>query len=396
MSVGRASLIALVLVVVALSTRRETYPGPNLYGVQAQAWLDGHLDVAGPLEDLSLREGRWYVPFPPLPSLIVLPAVALVGHQQTPYRTMAFVLALLAAWVASRILARLDCPRSSWPWLLGALLLGTAFWHCTIASESVWFFAHVVATLMALLALHEAVGPARGALLGLWVGLAFLSRQMFVYLVPFLAVALWLKHTSQGRRQQLLQLGALLTVASLCIGLSLGLNAARFGDPFDSGYGSMPLIDHLGARVSKYGLFHLAYVPFNFIHMFLQGPHVMFGGPRLLVPQGMDGMGTSLTIASPFLAIALAARERRAWLVAAWASVSLALVHILLYYNNGWVQLNAQRFSLDFVPLLWVLFVLGTRRVRATVWRPLVAWSVGLNAFAMVGLPELARALGKL
>lgn len=185
-------------------------------------------------------------------------------------------------------------------------------------------------------------------------------------------------------------------MASLCIGLSLGLNAARFGDPFDSGYGSMPLIDHLGARVSKYGLFHLAYVPFNFIHMFLQGPHVMFGGPRLLVPQGMDGMGTSLTIASPFLAIALAARERRAWLVAAWASVSLALVHILLYYNNGWVQLNAQRFSLDFVPLLWVLFVLGTRRVRATVWRPLVAWSVGLNAFAMVGLPELARALGKL
>ena len=197
MSVGRASLVAIVLVfVVSLSTRRATYPGPNLYGVQAQAWLDGHLDVAGPLEDLSLREGRWYVPFPPLPSLIVLPAVALVGHQQTPYRTIAFVLALLAAWVASRILAKLECPRSSWPWLLGALLLGTAFWHCTIASESVWFFAHVVATLMALLAILEAVGPARGALLGWWVGLAFLSRQMFVYLVPFLAVALWLKHTS--------------------------------------------------------------------------------------------------------------------------------------------------------------------------------------------------------
>jgi hypothetical protein len=59
-------------------------------------------------------------------------------------------------------------------------------------------------------------------------------------------------------------------------------------------------------------------------------------------------------------------------------------------------QVNAQRFSLDFLPLLWVLVALGSRRVEPRLWKGLVAWAVGLNVLALSLLPVLARAMRKM
>ncbi|MFP2925460.1 glycosyltransferase family 39 protein [Pyxidicoccus sp. 3LG] len=393
---GTIVVVLLALLAIGQSFRRAPYAGPNLYGLQAEAWLQGRLEVPGPAEDLSLYGDRYYVAFPPFPSVVVLPVVALTGHARAPYHAVAVALSVLAAWVAWRILRRLDTPVGDRWWLVAALLGGTAFWSCVVQSEAVWFFAHVVATVCSLLALDEALGRARGPWAGLWVGLAFLSRQLCVYLIPFIALAVWLRHAEAGRRKQVLQAGAVLAVAGMCTLAYLVLNDVRFGSPFDTGYAGMPLIDFLGERVKRYGLFHPAYVPFNFFHMFLEGPHFVFGGPRQLAPLHMGEMGTSLTVASPFIFVALAARGQRPWQVAAWGTVLLTLVHMLHYYNNGWSQVNAQRFSLDFLPLLWVLVAMGTRRVEPKVWKPLVAWAVGLNVLALSLMPVLARALRKL
>jgi 4-amino-4-deoxy-L-arabinose transferase-like glycosyltransferase len=395
-ALGKLLLILLALLALGLSLRIPRYAGPNLYGLQAQAWLEGRLDVPGPAEDLSLYGDRYYVAFPPFPSMVVLPVVALTGPERAPYRALALGLAVLAAWVAWRLLGRLDIPVPDRRWLVAALLGGTAFWSCVVQSEAVWFLAHTVAVVCSLLALDEALGRARGAWAGLWAGLAFLSRQLCIYLVPFIALAVWLRHAEAGRRRQVLQAGAALAVAGVCTLAYLVLNAARFGSPFDTGYAGMPLSDFLAERVARYGLFHPAYVPFNFFHMFLEGPHFLFGGPRQLAPLHMDGMGTSLTLASPFVFVALAARGQRPWLVAAWSTVGLTLIHMLHYYNNGWVQLNAQRFSLDFLPLLWVLVALGSRRVEPRLWKALVAWAVGLNVLALPLMLVIARALRKL
>jgi 4-amino-4-deoxy-L-arabinose transferase-like glycosyltransferase len=394
--VRRALLVLLAVLALGLSLRRPHYAGPNLYGLQAQSWLEGRLDVPGPVEDVSRYGDRYYVAFPPFPSVVVLPVVALTGHERAPYRALALGLSVLAAWAAWRVLRRLEIPPQERPWLVAALLAGTAFWSCAVQSEGVWFLAHVVAVTCSLLALDEALGKGRGGLAGLWAGLAFLSRQLCVYLVPFIAVAVWLRHAEAGRRRQVLQAGLALGVAGACTLAYLWLNAARFGNPLDTGYAGMPLSDFLDARVARYGLFHPAYVPFNFFHMFLEGPHFVFGGPRQLAPQGMSDLGTSLTLASPFVFVALAARGERPFRLAAWGTVLLALVHMLHYYNNGYVQVNAQRFSLDFLPVLWVLVALGTRRLEPRHWKGLVAWSIGLNVLALSLMPVLVRALRRL
>lgn len=201
-----------------------------------------------------------------------------------------------------------------------------------------------------------------------------------------------------GRRRQWFQVAGVLFGFGLCALAYLAYNAARFQGPFDTGYAYIPLGDYLQARVEKYGLFHPAYLPFNFISMFLEGPHFVFSAPRQLQPVAVDGVGTSLTIASPFVFVALAARGSGTSVPvrAAWASVLLALAHMLLYYNNGYVQLNAHRFCLDFLPVLMVLIALGAKRIPEERWKPLVAWAVGLNLFVLAVFPHLSRALRRL
>lgn len=52
--------------------------------------------------------------------------------------------------------------------------------------------------------------------------------------------------------------------------------------------------------------------------------------------------------------------------------------------NNGWIQVNAQRFTLDFWPILILLVGLGTQRVAARVWKASILWGVGLNVLALI------------
>ena len=70
-----------------------------------------------------------------------------------------------------------------------------------------------------------------------------------------------------------------------------------------------------------------------------------------------DGLGASRRGPGPFVRAAFCARrDRLVW--AAWAVVALTAFVTLFYYNNGWVQFNAQRFTLDFWPVLLIPLIL--------------------------------------
>ena len=60
----------------------------NHFSLQAEAWLHGRLDLGGPppryagMNDFSHFDGKWFVPFPPFPALLVLPAVFASGSAE--------------------------------------------------------------------------------------------------------------------------------------------------------------------------------------------------------------------------------------------------------------------------------------------------------------------------
>jgi hypothetical protein len=216
-------------------------------------------------------------------------------------------------------------------------------------------------------------------LAGVCIGLSFLTRQLTIFMAIFVVAVLWQHPRLAQPRSRWIQLGLLACAIALCVALYLGYNALRFGNPLQTGYTLMPLSGFLKERFDYHGLFDLRYLPFNLYYLLLAGFQIEFAPPAFLRPIGLSPFGTAITIASPFIFSALLARGNKALLIAAWASIALILVPQLFYYNNGWMQFNAQRFTLDFWPVLFVLVAMGAARAPRTLWHAAIVFAIALN-----------------
>lgn len=377
-----AALLVIVAATVVVAIARDR-GNKNLYVLQAEAFLRGTLEVPDEnLLDAAYYRGHVYVPLPPFPAVVLTPFVAIFGRR-LPSTVVGVLLALFSIVLLNRVLRTAGIADKDRWWVAAGFFLGTGYWWCLLKTWEMWCFAHVVATAMMLLSIHEAYLGRRATTAGLAWGAAAMSRQLCIWAAPFLIVALWQASPDgrgMGRALRFLIAGGLLFIPYLA------MNWARFGSPFDTGYSYIHHVGFLADRARAHGLFNLVYLPFNFVFMFLQGFHVIFDGPLKLAPHDMDKFGTSLTMASPFLATAFFARGEGGLTRAAWLSVLLMLGSSLLYYNNGWVQMNCQRFSLDFMPILIWLQARGAKAVSASVWRAGVVWAVGLNVLAIIGI----------
>lgn len=384
------ALLAALLAASLINPLRKASGEANLHALQAQAFLDGRLDLPRHYHDTAVYEGHYYVPFPPAPAILMLPLVALLGLRAANTVAWSLAVTLFSAWLLWRILRRLEVDKGAIPWLLVAFFLGTVYWSCLTMSSGVWFTAHIASVAAFFLATDEALGKKRGLLVGLYLGIAFLSRQLTLVLAPFLlALLLWEGEPVAARLRWRRALG-LAAGCAACGALYLAFNWARFGDPFDTGYHYLQLSGFLLTRFADHGLFNMRYVLFNALYLFVQGFHINFGGNHSLLVQGMDGFGTSLLAASPFLLAALAARWRKPLLWAAWVSVALCLTPQLFYYNNGWWQINGQRFAMDYLPVLMILAGLGVKQVQDKVWKGAVIYAVALNVLALLVVPWLS------
>ena len=367
---------------VSHSLLDERRLGRNQAVFQAQALLDGRLDIPHDFHDMAVVDGRNYVIYPPLPSLLMLPAVAIWGDR-TNTTVIGLALSVLSAMVLLSLLRRRGLSGIDALWLTLAFLFGTAYWFCQIKANEVYFLAHIVAVLCALTALWEFFGPRRLWLVGLLVGLAFLSRQLSIYLLVFFALALWSEQSLRPRwvlLRQWLLLGAGFAGCAIAM---LVWNQLRFGDALETGYAYLQLPEFLQQRIDRYGLFSWHYLPHNAAYLLIQGLDIEFNA-WTMEAGGMNPFGTSLTIASPFVVAAFWARENRRFQLAAWLAIGLCALHQMLYYNNGWSQINGQRFALDFLPLLLLLCASGVRQWPRSLWQALIVYAVGVNALALM------------
>jgi hypothetical protein len=372
---------------VAVAAVNDSSMG-NMYVHQARAFLEGRLDIRERIYDACLYQDRYYVPFPPVPALLLVPYAAL--HQRPRATLVAALLTLISVDAFRRILRNLHVDRALTAWLMAAFFLGTTYWYTVTASWGVWFFAHVVSVTFMLTAIGEALGAGRGIRTGLFLACACLSRQLSVFSSVFLITCLWNNRNHRRTKARCLSVLGFMFSLALCIGAYLVFNRVRFGRCFDTGYSHVPLSGFLQARYEQYGLFHPAYFLFNIVYMFLQGPHLEFDGG--LIPVRMDPFGTSLILASPFLLLSFFARHKTPLVRSAWMSIGLTLLPMLFYHNNGWSQVNGQRFSLDFLPVLMVVTALSVQEGRRGLFHILTAYSVTLNAIALLVLPILTWA----
>ncbi|MBI3975432.1 MAG: hypothetical protein HY334_03480 [Armatimonadetes bacterium] len=362
---------------VAITPR--TNPAYRHFVYMADAFLQGRVDLQGLPDyyhDVISFNGRIYAPFPPVPAVILMPAVA-VGGEGTDQGRIGQVLTALAVAIFVAGLRRWSIPGPVRLFCGAALAFGSVLWPAAAIGTS-WFFAQEVVVLATAVLVWELGGEARPVALGATLAAAWLTRLSMLPAVPVLAVWVWARH----RRIQ--AVAAYLAVSAAGLAAYMLYNLLRFGDPLQTGYRLLTLAAVNAEAVAAGGFFNARYIPDHLYAMLFRAPelipHLPFLRPS---PWGMALLFTSPVI----LRLAFPAR-RPPWLP--WGALILSIaLPMLTFFSVGWVQFG-YRYSLDWWAFLLVLlaFALGER--PRGVDYGLLALSVAMNAVGVYWV----RALG--
>lgn len=415
----RAAVPALVFVICAaayvatLGTRARGVSDNAHFVHLAHSFLEGQLSVVGnrpPGNNDWARYGdRWYVSFPPLPAVAILPAVAVWGIRVWDRLYWALFAGLGPAllYVLLRALSERGpserTPRENLT-LTALFAFGSAFYY-TAVQGTVWFAAHVVcAPLLAAYVLFS-LGAARPVLAGTMLGLAFMTRPTTLLLGAFfVGEALWSRRRGPPTEQAAAPTGPrwfgrflagadlrdaskrclLFALPILAIGsVAMWMNQARFDDPFEFGHRYLDI--RWRGRIEKWGLFNYHYVAKN-LSVFLAGlPWISAEPPYLRISRH----GLALWFTTPGLLWLLWPRRISPTLVALGVSAALVAVLDLAYQNSGWIQF-AYRFSLDYMVLLIAMLAIGARRFGG-LFKLALVWSVVVNLFGAITFDRVHR-----
>jgi hypothetical protein len=263
----------------------------------------------------------------------------------------------------------------------GLFAVGSVYYFVAVQG-TVWFAAHVVATAFVCLYLLFSFGARRPAAAGLALGLAFLCRPATLLLAPFFLIQALNTGKDPSRRTSRSQGPVLRALAGFALPLAMILaatmwhNTARFGDPFEFGHRFLQI--RWRSRIETWGLFHAHYLPRNLTVFFLSLPWLMPSSPFIRISRH----GLALWFSSPNLLWSLWPKRLDATTLALWAGVLPTAICTLLYQNTGWIQFG-YRFSLDYLPLLFVLVALGGRRF-GVVFLCCAFFAIAVNTFGAV------------
>lgn len=353
--------------------------GTNMYVMLGQSLIEGKLNLAEFYWDASVYKDKFYCPFPPFPSLTTIPFILLVGAEHVNSVFIASMMACVAIYFLIQLIKILEAPIDYHVWILGGVLFGTGFWYTLIISHHVNGFAHVTCTALLFALLTEVFTKKRFWLMAILVGCAFLSRQFTLFYSLLVIIQLY----QPANKTESFKKIALFSISLLpFILVYLIYNYARFENALDTGYGYLQNMPMLAARIETHGLFSMHYLFYNAYHMFIKGPNVIFTGVDLQHVAGIDKFGCSLFIASPFIIAAFKADFLTQTKFAIWVPLGIILCGGLLFHNNGFEQINTQRFSLDFLPLLALLIFRGADKVPTWLFKAMVVFAISLNAFS--------------
>jgi len=351
----------------------------------ADAFLHGQLHVSDPMpwiEHVDRAGGGWYVPYPPMPAVTVLPFVALLGPSFDQGIAAALVGGLNVAllWTLLGKIGVAPLPRRA---LTAAFALGSVHWWAAGVGTS-WLFAGVNGVFYALLALWLALDRRWPILAGVFLGCAAASRLPVGLTFP-LYLALY-AGIQLRPRLALLDRAAIRAAVLFLLGLAIPAalvavyNVARFGSPFDFGYEKIPGV--LDEPWYREGILSLSYIPRHIEAIFLRSFDFVEGVFPYFRP---NWMGLALTFTTPIYLWLVSLRGREPFIVFGWIAVLLALVPIVTHGNVGEAQFG-YRFSLDVAPILWLMLGYVFRQGISISARTAILIGVLVNAYGLYAI----------
>ena len=366
-----ASIFAFVIYFILASVRGSPFGVTDTayFNYLADSFLHGQLHLRllpVSLHDLTFFNGNYYLYWPPMPAIVLMPFVAIFGVNFSDVFFTIVVASLNVGVVALVLRAAKDEKLIENDQLSRALLVlffafGTV--QITLAPLGrVWFLAQQLGFLfvgLAYLAALRLNGRKAFFVTGFLIACAVLTRNHLLFTGIWPAWHLLKKNWDIRPRPYFSVV--LFALPLLVLGLLfLEYNFIRFGSPLELGIRYHNMHERFVEDYQKYGTFNSYYLPTNFFYQYIHYPFPF---------TEETWMGGSLFLLSPVFFLlfpALVDRYRSAdtWIL--FASILATSIPILLLMGTGWVQFGP-RYTLDFTVPLLLLTAQGTRFVSERI-----------------------------
>jgi hypothetical protein len=365
---------------------RVDTPSKAYWHLLADAFNHGHLDLTAPptTHDLTLYNGKWYVPNPPLPAILLMPVVALLGVEGVNMTIVSALLGALNAVIVYLVLryaaesGMTACKRSANLWLTAVFALSTN--HIWLATTGqMWFISQLVTILFIGLGTIAVIRGKPAWVSGLMIGMAVMARpNIFPIAIFLMGIYLWkakpYPEVEWGKAVRW-AIGFGIPVL-ICVFMELLYNYLRFEDWFDFGYVTINGAESIVEAVQKYGMFHPHFLRENFEVMFLRMPRIDTTGERFFFQPGYAGY--SIFAMTPAFIYLIRGIKKNWWVIGAWVSVILTVGLLLLYHNTGASQVGYRYIQDAIIPLLLLLGV-GVGEKPGILFKMLTILGVVIN-----------------
>ena len=311
----------------------------SYWNLLADEFLRGNLYLENPphTHDLTLYQGKWYVPMPPLPAILMTPLAYLIGGENINTSDLSIFFSAINAVFVFLILEQLA--RRKWIRLsrvdLLVLVVLFAFGnpHLWVGIRGrAWFVSQIVTVTFLALAVFAALKSWSPWWVGISIGLAILARPNGIMTWPFVfAIAMQIfkeEHGSMNWKQIMdWSIKTMIPIGMAIAGLLI-YNYARFENFLDFGYTTIHGAPGIVANAQTYGIFSPHYIIRNLKAMLFYVPAIQLGSQWPILP---SATGMSIFLVTPPLIYLFHRYERKWWILGAWASVFFNFILLLLF-----------------------------------------------------------------
>lgn len=377
-------LFLFTLIVYALSYKGEGVH-LNYFVLLSDAFLHGRLyllDNPPWLNELVKWHGYYFVVYPPMPAVMLMPFVYFFGVS-FPQPFFSILLGAINVSLSYLVFLKIFHKKSIALWMSLLFSFGAMQWyHAEVGSA--WYVAHIVALFFLWLTLLEIFTRQRLFLIGLLIGCAYLARLPTILTLSFVLFFLHHKFIDLHNKKLifknlfLLVLGLFPAILFNCM-----YNYLRFGVIYDIAYTLLPILNE---PWYQNGLFSIKNIPIHLLEIFFAPPIFKATFPFVIPSLGV----MSLLFVTPAFFLIIFAKFKQKIIFSSLLTSSVVALPSLMHGSSGFTQFG-YRFALDYLPFLLILTGSGLQNNIKFWAKLLIILSILVNLWGVIMVTHLNK-----
>jgi len=353
------------------------------FSLLAQSFLHNDLYLNPnnlPDGDYADFNGKQYLFFGPMPSILLMPLVFIWG-KNFPQMTLS-ITSLVVIYLTIFILCRkLKFTKIDAFWLANFFVFGTVLYFVGLVNISA-YLVQTVGTAFVVLSILEYFTKRRWLLIGILIAAAGATRISLFGMTVFFILELIRLYKNLNFTRSLI---FLLLPIIFSIGMLSLYNFRRFHSVFDSGYTHNVSVLDKDYLNYKEGFFSLKHIPANLYLLLFKAPEPVLKERVQFVLRfpylKVNDIGMAIWFTSPLFIYLLKAR-RASYTISATIGIFTLMIPSLVYFGLGTSQFG-YRYSLDFLPLLFLILLTGFRGELPSLAKILITFGIVFDIFYM-------------